>query len=111
VDDEPALADVVAAFLEHSGFDVAAFTSPVQALAAAASRNPDLLLSDFEMREMDGLTLATKLTERHPTCKVLIMSAAIHDANTHPALNRFEFLQKPIALPRLLAKVVETLGD
>ena len=53
VDGGQALADVMADFLKQSGFAVAAFTSPVQALAAAASRKPDLLLSDFTMREMD----------------------------------------------------------
>jgi DNA-binding NtrC family response regulator len=112
VEEEPALAEVVAAYLEQSGFAVAAFTCPVKALAASASRKPDLLLSDFKMDGMDGLTLATKMTERHPTCKVLIMSGDIHDATTHPARNSFEFLQKPIPMSSLLAKIAEILdGD
>ena len=110
VDDEPALAEVVTAYLEERGFAVATFTSPVTALAASASRKPDLLLSDFKMDGMDGLTLATKLTERHPTCKVLIMSGDIYDATTHPAQNRFELLQKPIPLASLLEKITEMLG-
>lgn len=111
VDDEPALADAVAEFLEQRGYAVATFTSPFKALAAAASLKPDLLLSDFKMHGMNGLTLATKLTERHPTCNVLIMSGNLYDATTHPALNNFELLQKPIPLPRLLAKIVEALGN
>jgi DNA-binding NtrC family response regulator len=111
VDAESALAEVLAIFLGKSGFAVAAFTSPVQALVAAASRKPDLLLSDYTMAEMDGLTLARKLTERHPTCKALIMSAAMDGAPTHSERNSFEFLQKPISLRRLLEKVAETLGE
>lgn len=111
VDDEPALVDAVAIYLEQNGFAVATFTSPLKALGASASRKPDLLLSDFKMHGMDGLTLATKLIERHPTCKVLIMSGNIHDATTHPARNRFELLQKPVPLPHLLAKITEALGD
>ncbi len=51
------------------------------------------------------------MTGRHPTSKVLIMSGNTHDAITHPALNMFELLQKPIPLPRLLAKIAEALGD
>ncbi len=98
--------------LSHmNGFAVATFTSPLKALGASVSHKPDLLLSDFKMHGMDGLTLATKLTERHPTCKVLIMSGNIHDATTHPALKRFELLQKPVPLPRLPEKIAETLGD
>ena len=110
VEEEPALAEVLAAFLEQSGFAVAAYTCPVKALAASASCKPDVLLSDFKMDGMDGLTLATKMTERHPTCKVLIMSGDIHAATTHPARNSFELLQKPIPMSSLLAKIVETLG-
>jgi DNA-binding NtrC family response regulator len=111
VDDETALVAAVAEFLEQQGFAVASFTSPAKALDASVSHKPDLLLSDFNMHGMDGLTLAAKLIERHPTCKVLIMSGNIHDASAHPALNKFELLQKPIPLPRLLAKIVEALED
>jgi CheY-like chemotaxis protein len=111
VEEELALAEVVAAYLEQSGFAVAAFNSPVKALAASASHKPDLLLSDFKMDGMDGLTLAMKLTELYPTCKVLIMSGNAHDARTHPALSRLEILQKPIPLARLLEKIAELIGD
>jgi len=62
------------------------------------------------MPKMDGLTLAMNLTERHPNCKVLMMTGLPHDAITHPDFGKFEFLHKPIPLSLLLDKVAEAIG-
>ena len=111
VDDEAQLLELVATFLESNGHAVVPFTSPLQALAAARSTKPDLLLSDFSMDEMDGLTFAAKLRELYPDCKVLMMSGAIHEAEAHPGRKEFEFLQKPLQLSQLLAKVNSALEE
>jgi DNA-binding NtrC family response regulator len=111
VDDEAPLLDAVAAFLKSRGLVVIPFTSPLQALASAISIKPDLLLSDFSMEEMDGLTFAAKLRELHPVCKVLMMSGAIHEADRHPRHNEFEFLQKPLQLRQLLLKINSALEE
>lgn len=110
VDDQAELAHVVAAYLEKNGLAVATFSSPLHALAAAASSPPDLLLTDFRMDEMDGLTLATKLKQSYPDCKMLIMSALAYDAISHPALREFEFLQKPLRISFVLDKVKTALA-
>lgn len=105
VDDESAIADAVADYLQQNGLEVAIFSSPMLALAAAASCAPDLLLSDFRMYEMDGLTLAAKLKELHPRCKVLIMSGLAQEITPNPSLGEIEFMQKPLRMAILLAKV------
>ena len=110
VDDEDTLADAVALFLDEHGFKAIAFHSPVDALAASASHKPDLLLTDYRMPGMDGLALAVSLTERRPDCKVLVMTAAAHAAEDHPAFGRFAVLHKPFTLAFLLDKAVELLG-
>jgi len=110
VDDEDSLADAVALFLGEHGFKAIAFPSPVDALVASASHKPDLLLTDYRMPVMDGLALAVSVTERHPDCKVLLMTAAAHAAEDRPAFSRFEVLHKPFTLAFLLGKVVELLG-
>ena len=110
VDDEEFLAEAIVSFLRSCGYDAMAFFDPVKALDSSASLKPNLVLSDFNMQGMDGLTLALNLTERHPGCKVLMMTALELDAITHPAFRRFQFLQKPVSLFRLLDTVVEALG-
>lgn len=48
-----------------------------EALALAASAQPDLIFVDISMRSMDGLHLTAELTKRHPIVRVLILS--MHD--------------------------------
>ena len=48
----------------------------------------DLVLSDINMPEMDGLTLLTKLNEKHHLLKSVIVSAYGDMQNIRTAMNR-----------------------
>ena len=58
----------------------------------------DVVLSDINMPEMDGLTLLTKLSELSPLIKSVIVSAYGDMENIRTAMNRgaFDFITKPI---------------
>ena len=58
----------------------------------------DIVLSDINMPEMDGLTLLTKLNETCPLIKSVIVSAYGDMENIRTAMNRgaFDFVTKPI---------------
>ena len=58
----------------------------------------DVVLTDINMPEMDGLTLLAKLNEQYPLLKAVIVSAYGDMANIRMALNRgaFDFVTKPI---------------
>jgi class 3 adenylate cyclase/AmiR/NasT family two-component response regulator len=58
----------------------------------------ELVLSDINMPEMDGLTLLTRLSETKPLLKTVIISAYGDMENIRTAMNRgaFDFLTKPI---------------
>ena len=105
VDDEPSVADFVAFLLDLHGYKTAKFYDPLEALESAALREPHLLVSDFKMPEMDGLTLAKQVRDKHPDCKVLMMSGYGHEANSHPHRGTFEILAKPVSVVDLLSKV------
>src|SRR5258708_36574653 len=61
--------------------------------------NPDIdvVLSDINMPEMDGLTLLSKMGEVNPLVKAVIVSAYGDMDNIRTAMNRgaFDFLTKP----------------
>lgn len=64
----------------------------------------DIILSDINMPEMDGLTLLTKINEmRNPALKCIIVSAYGDMENIRTAMNRgaFDFTTKPINLEDL----------
>lgn len=74
VDDEHAIASSLAAILRMNGFSAKFFTRPLEALNAARSEAPDLLISDVTMPDLSGIDLAIQMTAQHPTCKVLLFS-------------------------------------
>jgi len=71
----------------------------------------DIVLSDINMPEMDGLTLLTKLNESSPLIKSVIVSAYGDMENIRTAMNRgaFDFITKPINFEDLTLTMEKTL--
>ena len=71
----------------------------------------DIVLSDINMPEMDGLTLLNKLNELKPLLKSVIVSAYGDMENIRTAMNRgaFDFVTKPINFEDLSATMEKTL--
>tara|TARA_R110002073_G_scaffold139232_2_gene289382 strand:+ start:164077 stop:165117 length:1041 start_codon:yes stop_codon:yes gene_type:complete len=71
----------------------------------------DIVLSDINMPEMDGLTLLTKLSESSPLIKSVIVSAYGDMDNIRVAMNRgaFDFITKPINFEDLTLTMEKTL--
>ncbi|WP_455169576.1 response regulator [Aegicerativicinus sediminis] len=71
----------------------------------------DIVLSDINMPEMDGLTLLTKISEFKPLLKSVIVSAYGDMENIRTAMNRgaFDFITKPINFEDLTLTVEKTL--
>jgi len=110
VDDEPAIAGTLEIILREENYTAVSFCDPLAALTAAGAIQPDLLLSDYRMPGMDGLTLAGEVLRRCPKCKVLMFSAVPMLADKHPDRDRFEFLDKPIPMRHLLDRLQATLS-
>jgi len=71
----------------------------VEALEKLAQHpDMDIILSDINMPEMDGLTLLTKLPEANPVVKAVMVSAYGDMENIRMAMNRgaFDFVCKPV---------------
>ncbi|MGB5404253.1 response regulator [Robiginitalea sp.] len=71
----------------------------------------DLVLSDINMPEMDGLTLLSELHELNPLLKSVIVSAYGDMDNIRTAMNRgaFDFITKPINFEDLTITMEKTL--
>jgi DNA-binding response OmpR family regulator len=112
VDDEYVIAFTLAVILNRNGFSARCFTRPLEALTAAQSDPPDLLISDVAMPGLSGIDLATRMRAQHPECKILLFSGhaatlgLLEDARNQS----FHLLLKPVHPSELLAELA-TLGD
>src|ERR1700685_2166773 len=62
-DDDPAVVGVLAKRLEGIGFDVLTATNGFQALIKAHRSQPDIMIIDVNMPEVDGLSVCAQLRE------------------------------------------------
>jgi YesN/AraC family two-component response regulator len=71
----------------------------------------DILLSDINMPEMDGLTLLSRMSESSPLVKSVIVSAYGDMENIRTAMNRgaFDFITKPINFEDLSLTMEKTI--
>src|SRR6187549_1412680 len=57
-----------------------------EAIELAGRIQPDVVLMDVSMPEMDGITATRQLTSQHASIKVLILTASDEDANLFDAI-------------------------
>jgi DNA-binding NtrC family response regulator len=109
VDDEPVIASTLAALLKLHGYSATSFTSPREALAAARSKAPDLLITDVAMLDVSGIDLAIQMNIVYPNCKILLFSgqAATQDLleDARSRGHNFQLLEKPVHPSAMLSKV------
>ncbi|MFK4751061.1 sigma-54-dependent transcriptional regulator [Oceanobacter antarcticus] len=75
VEDDPQLREAVVDSLELKGHQVIAAADGKQAILALQQQQPDLILSDINMPEMDGLALLSHVREEHPWLPMVLMTA------------------------------------
>jgi two-component system nitrogen regulation response regulator NtrX len=107
VDDEPNIRRMVARLLEAEGYLPREAAHGVAALAAVEAQEPDVVLLDLAMPELDGLGTLEKLRERWPALPVIMMSgqATLTDAVRATKLGAFHFIEKPLSPEAVLLTV------
>jgi CheY-like chemotaxis protein len=109
VDDESVIASTLAAILKLHGYSATSFISPLEALAAAQLKAPDLLISDVLMPAISGIDLAILMKTQYPACKILLFSGRAETADLLCAAREeghdFTLLQKPVHPSAMLAKI------
>jgi putative two-component system response regulator len=74
VDDEPAIREILRRMLEGAGFEPATSGDPVTTASTFTAGGFDLVLTDVNMPEMDGLTLMRALRDKQPELPVVIVT-------------------------------------
>ena len=112
VDDEKNQREIYTLILEDDGYQVTTAQSGEQALRFARENQFDLVLTDYMMTGMDGLTLLGELLKHDPSIMVVMMTAHGSVESVKEALRggAFDYLEKPIDRDQLLKIVENALG-
>lgn len=111
VEDDSALARALCDTLELSDYSVIHATDGEQALAMLDREQVDLVLTDVQMRPMDGHTLLRHLRSRYHDLPVLVMTAygTVEKAVEAMKLGAVDYLAKPFDVDDLQEKVARYL--
>jgi len=109
VEDDPAIrANYADAFRKH-GYEVSAYAGRIEAMAALATRLPDLALLDIGLGDEPdgGCALCRELRALSPTLPILFLTArdSDFDAVSGLRMGADDYLTKDVSLPHLLARV------
>jgi DNA-binding NtrC family response regulator len=112
VDDEIGIRELLSEILSDEGHSVQLAENATAARSLRARGRPDLVLLDIWMPDADGITLLKEwATDGHLNMPVIMMSGhgTIDTAVEATRIGAMDFLEKPIALQKLLATVKRAL--
>ena len=113
VEDEAVVLFTLELILRQNGYEVMGASDATEALAAAESFHPEILLCDINLPDDNGIQLAIRIKNLIPECRVVLLSGEISSADLlEDAARRgyrFEVLAKP-ADPQHLLRVLAGQG-
>jgi putative two-component system response regulator len=99
VDDEPMVAMALRSFLElETSYQVLMFTSPLEALDALRNQHVDVVIADFMMPGMDGITFLRHARDARPLTTRILLTGYADKENAIRAINEaglYYYLEKP----------------
>jgi two-component system OmpR family response regulator len=107
VDDEPSIVDAVATSLRYEGFDVMVATSGRAALAIAQEGQPDLVVLDVMLPDLDGIEVTRRLRSDGLKVPVLFLTArdSVEDKVAGLTVGGDDYVTKPFSLAEIVARV------
>ncbi|MBQ0724332.1 MAG: sigma-54-dependent Fis family transcriptional regulator [Cycloclasticus sp.] len=112
VEDDLPLQEAIEDTLVNYGYRTHCVENGVEALKALESNHARLVISDVQMKQMDGIQLLQELKSKFPSLPVLLMTAhatvekAVHSIKAGAA----DYLTKPFEVPTLLKHVENTIS-
>ncbi|EHY77798.1 two-component response regulator [Stutzerimonas stutzeri ATCC 14405 = CCUG 16156] len=113
IDDDDVVRASLAAYLDDSGFRVLQAANGPQGMEIFESEQPDLVICDLRMPQMDGLELIRLISERQLDLPVIVVSGAgvMSDAVEALRLGAADYLIKPLEDLAMLEHAVHRALD
>src|SRR6188472_3147740 len=107
VDDEGSIVDAVATALRYEGFEVEEAATGREALSAVARFDPDLIVLDWMLPDVEGIEVGRRLRERGHRNAILFLTAKDVVEHKVEALRAGgdDYVTKPFSLAEVVARV------
>jgi DNA-binding response OmpR family regulator len=107
IEDEPALGMIVKDSLIYRGFEVLYAANGADGLEQFRLHQPDIVVADIMMPDMDGFTMAEQIRRDDPHTPIMFLTAR---SQTSDVVRGFElggndYLKKPFSLDELVARI------
>jgi two-component system alkaline phosphatase synthesis response regulator PhoP len=106
IEDEEKIASLLAGFLRQANFEVALARDGKSGLALALSENPDVILLDLMLPDMDGLDVCRAIRQRSDVL-ILMLTARIEDTDRLIGLEMGadDYIMKPYNPREVIARI------
>jgi two-component system KDP operon response regulator KdpE len=106
IDDEPQIQRAMRTILTEKGFKVTTASRGEEGLTLAATNEPDIIILDLGLPDMDGVEVCARLRE-WTQCPIIILSVRDSEHDKVEALDKGadDYLTKPFGIEELLARV------
>ena len=110
IEDEENIRSFIATTLKNQNYKIITASSGTEGLHLCASHQPDLVLLDLGLPDMDGMTVIKKLREWNST-PIIVISARSHEQEKAKALDggADDYITKPFGTVELLARIRTSL--
>ena len=109
VEDNEMNRDMLQRRLERKGYDVVCAVDGPQGIAMAASSQPNLILMDVALGDMDGWEATIAIHANPATARIPVIALTAHalesDRLKSIEVGCVDFETKPVSLPQLLEKI------
>ncbi len=113
VDDDKDLCFLLNRFLTRKGYDVKVIHTGQQAIDQLEYAEPDLLISDLDLGDIDGITILNRAKELYPNLPVIIITGFSDIKISAIALRQgaFDYVMKPLLPEQMLLTVQDALDS
>jgi CheY-like chemotaxis protein len=113
VDDEVEIRELLCQFLQHNGYAVTHVGTAHEAVTQVTAAIPDLVISDLQLEESDGLEMIARIKAIAPDTPVLLLTSLLFDQKvvTETLSKKVSaYLPKTTPLNRILDEIKRLLA-
>lgn len=107
VDDEPSIRELLSTSLRFAGFGVRAIANGAGAISAVLEEEPDLIILDVMLPDMNGFSVTKRLRSAGYTAPILFLTAKddVEDKIQGLTVGGDDYVTKPFSLDEIIARI------